>query len=192
MSASALVIGTVVVFTCFCAVVDLRTRRIPNALTGAALITGLSINFILFGLTGLLNSLSGLVILTAVLFTPFALGGIGGGDVKMMAAVGALLGPRLGLASLCAGVIIGGVVMAAHLLRYGQLLVTLARIKNMLVAAIGKAILYSSPSWHLPHSGTWQMEFMSTMATWLWLALIMLLPLTINLLPRSENSVHAT
>ena len=137
MSASALVIGTVVVFTCFCAVVDLRTRRIPNALTGAALITGLSINFILFGFTGLLNSLSGLVILTAVLFTPFALGGIGGGDVKMMAAVGALLGPRLGLASLCAGVIIGGVVMAAHLLRQGQLVATLARIKNMLVAAIG-------------------------------------------------------
>jgi hypothetical protein len=33
---------------------------------------------------------------------------------------------------------------------------------------------------------------MSTFIMWMWLALIMLIPLALNLFPRSENSAHAT
>jgi Flp pilus assembly protein protease CpaA len=55
------------------------------------------------GWSGLHTSLAGLGLAFAILIGPFAAGGIGAGDVKMMAAVGALLGPRLVLFSLVLG-----------------------------------------------------------------------------------------
>lgn len=58
---------------------------------------------------------------------------------------------------------------------------------SMLVAAIGKAVLLEGS---FP-SGSWQTEFIDTLVTWLWLALIMLLPLAINLLPHVENRPRA-
>jgi len=67
--------------------------------------------------------------------TPFALGGIGGGDVKMMGAIGALLGPRFAVASLAVGMVLGGVVMVVHLARCGRLREKLARTRTMLVDA---------------------------------------------------------
>ncbi len=57
---------------------------------------------------------------------------------------------------------------------------------SMLVAAVGKAILYAGP-WPRLKYFTWQSEFISTIIEWAWLALIMLLPLVINLLPRFDN-----
>jgi len=71
----------------------------------------------------------------AILLTPFALGGIGGGDVKMMAAVAAFIGPRLALESLMLGVILGGMVVIFHLIRIGRLREKLARLRSMLVGA---------------------------------------------------------
>ena len=61
----------------------------------------------------------------------------------------------------------------------------------MLIAAVGKALLHDS-SWPTGHGIAWKSEMIYTMVTWAWLALIMLLPLALNLLPRSEDSAHAT
>jgi hypothetical protein len=59
---------------------------------------------------------------------------------------------------------------------------------SMLVAAAGKAILEGSS---FPGGGsTWHIEFMSTLQTWLWLALIMLIPYALNLLPRPSNPLQ--
>jgi prepilin peptidase CpaA len=116
-------------------VIDLRTRRIPNALSGLALVVGAALNAFYFGLSGLLWSLCGVGVMVAILLAPFALGGLGGGDVKMMAAVGAFLGPRFAVMGLTAGMAFGGVVMAIHLLRIGRLAEKLAALKNMIMAA---------------------------------------------------------
>ena len=70
---------------------DLRSRRIPNWLT----VTGFAVALGLRGLTGLDPFLSGLAAagLAFLLSLPFfALGGFGGGDVKLLTAVGAFLG----------------------------------------------------------------------------------------------------
>ena len=75
-------------------------------------------------------------LMVILLLPPFALGGIGGGDVKMMAAVGALCGPRFALTSLMAGLGIGGVVMLWHLARIGRLRRTLVRLRAMLAGAL--------------------------------------------------------
>ena len=108
-------------FLTLCAACDVRTRRIPNVLSFSAIAAGLVINTAIAGPSGLLFSLGGLLTATVLLFAPFALGGIGGGDVKMMGAVGAFVGPRVVLAALACGMILGGFVMVGVLARRGVL-----------------------------------------------------------------------
>src|SRR5437762_8698439 len=74
-------------------VFDLRSRRIPNVLTlGAALVA-----FIASGLAGgssaLGASLAGWALAAAIWLPCYLLGGMGAGDVKLMAAIGAWLAP---------------------------------------------------------------------------------------------------
>jgi hypothetical protein len=61
---------------------------------------------------------------------------------------------------------------------------------SMFTAAVGKAILYAG-TWPRPKYFTWQTEMASTLIMWIWLALIMLLPLAINLLPRANAPPQA-
>ncbi len=123
-------------FVLACCVVDLRTRRIPNALSGAALLVGIALNALYFGWAGALSALGGMLVMVAILLAPFALGGLGGGDVKMMAAVGAFLGPRLAVLGLTTGMVLGGVVMVIHLLRVGRLAEKLAALKHMMLSLV--------------------------------------------------------
>jgi len=127
--------ATVVVLLALAAAVDVRVRRIPNLLSAPAMVAGVALNGLYFGADGIRASLAGLAATTAVLVPPFALGGIGGGDVKMMGAVGALLGPRLALWGLALGMMLGGLVMAGHLVRRGRLAETVGRTGAMLAAA---------------------------------------------------------
>ncbi len=136
MSPPVPITGTAVAFVVACWVMDVGTRRIPNLLTGSVIVAGVLLNWALFGWPGALSSVAGAAVAIAVLLAPFALGGIGGGDVKMMAAVGALLGPRLALASLATGMVLGGVILVVHLARLGRLREKLGRLYAMLVGAV--------------------------------------------------------
>src|SRR2546425_11393857 len=107
----SLTVATVVIFVALCVIADVRTRRIPNAISGSAVLLGITLNTAYQGTAGLLESLAGLGVTMGVLLWPFAMGGIGGGDVKMMGAIGALLGPRLALLGLGAGAILAGAAM---------------------------------------------------------------------------------
>src|SRR6202790_1746511 len=71
---------------------DLTRRRISNWTSGGALIAGLVVHFAQKGWTGALHSLFGAAIGFAVFLIFYLLGGMGGGDVKLMAGFGALLG----------------------------------------------------------------------------------------------------
>ena len=74
-------------------VTDLRTRKIPNALTFGAAAGGFAFFLLTKGWAGLGWSAGGWL-LGGLLFLPmFALRGMGGGDVKLLAALGAWLGP---------------------------------------------------------------------------------------------------
>jgi prepilin peptidase CpaA len=129
------IVTAVVCFVALCIAVDLRTRRIPNVVSGAAMLVGLALNVLYFGVAGVVDSVAGLLLTMAMLLGPFALGGIGGGDVKMMGGVGALLGPRLAFAGLLVGVVLGGVIMAIHLARRGRLREKLAATQAMFATA---------------------------------------------------------
>jgi len=129
------IFATTLGFVALCMATDLHSRRIPNVLTGLGILTGVALNALYFGGDGLVASGAGFAAGLAVLLVPFALGGIGGGDVKMMAAVGALLGPRVTVDALLAGLILGGIVMAVHLARLGRLSETVRTVGTMVAAS---------------------------------------------------------
>ena len=88
-------IVTVAAFTLCCLVSDLRTRRIPNWLTVPAFALGLLTHAATGGFAGLGFSLLGFLTGFGILFVLWLIGGSGGGDVKMMGALGAWLGAWL-------------------------------------------------------------------------------------------------
>ena len=99
---------------------DARTRRIPNCITFPAIILGLIINTYYFGWAGLKVSLLGLAVGLLLLIIPFALGGMGAGDVKLMAAVGALNGAGFAFYAFIYSALAGGVIAVILLIIRGQ------------------------------------------------------------------------
>jgi prepilin peptidase CpaA len=74
-------------------VFDLRTRRIPNELTFGAALLAFAYALVTAGVSGLGTSVLGWLLGAALFFPIFALGGMGAGDVKLLAALAAWLGP---------------------------------------------------------------------------------------------------
>ena len=74
-------------------VFDVRTRRIPNWLTFGAAAAALVFHAVTGGVSGAGQSVAGWALGVALLIAPYALGGMGGGDVKLVGALGAWLGP---------------------------------------------------------------------------------------------------
>lgn len=73
-----------------CGVLDFKTRTIPNKITIPLAALGLIYQIVV---GHLYSSLAGLLIGFSIGLVSFALNGMGGGDVKLMAALGAWLGP---------------------------------------------------------------------------------------------------
>ena len=102
-------------------VTDLRSRRIPNALTFTAFAVALLMRIIFQGWSGLGLALAGAVVAPGVLLLIHMGRGLGMGDLKLAAVVGAFLGPMLALAAMICGAVVGGVLAIAFLMRRGQL-----------------------------------------------------------------------
>jgi prepilin peptidase CpaA len=100
---------------------DLKTRRIPNYLTLGTAVAGLAFNFMTQGLPGLGNGILGMLLGFAFLIVPYLWGGMGAGDVKALAALGAWLGPQLTLFLFCYMGIAGGVIALGFLAWQGIL-----------------------------------------------------------------------
>jgi prepilin peptidase CpaA len=78
---------------CAAVVGDLRHRTIPNWLSGAGVAAGLICGVWSGGARGGCMAVAGAAVGFAAFLLWHWLGGLGGGDVKLMAAFGALLGP---------------------------------------------------------------------------------------------------
>ena len=74
-------------------VTDVRRRRIYNALTFPAMAIGFVMNAVVDGPRGLLWAATGLLLGAALFLIPVAMGGMGAGDLKLLAALGAIGGP---------------------------------------------------------------------------------------------------
>jgi prepilin peptidase CpaA len=115
---------------------DIRTRRIPNALT----VTGLGIALALRGATGVEPLAMGLVG-ALVAFVPAVplvlLGGLGGGDAKLLAAVGAFVGPAGLPMTLLVTALMGGAIGAITVVRRGAFGPTVTRCRAILARPFG-------------------------------------------------------
>ncbi len=100
---------------------DLRWRRIPNKLTAAAALIAFLVNALMGGVRGLLGSLAACLLAGAVFAVMFFLGGMGGGDVKLMAAIAAFAGVGHVTELLLSTALAGGVFALAVALARGAL-----------------------------------------------------------------------
>lgn len=96
---------------------DLRHRRIPNKLTVPAILLGILVQTGFGGLAGGASSLAATGIAIGLLAVPFALGWLGGGDVKLFAAIGAMKGPEFLFATCVLTALFGGLFAAVSLFR---------------------------------------------------------------------------
>src|SRR5580692_9205637 len=102
------------------AVFDIRYRRIPNWLVLAGIIVGFAWNVYASGWSGLLRALEGLGLGFILYFPLYLLRARGAGDVKLLAAVGAITGPGNCLWIFLLTAILGGVIALILLIFRGR------------------------------------------------------------------------
>jgi prepilin peptidase CpaA len=99
-----------------CVVTDIGKRKIYNAVLLPFLCAGLIVNTITFGLQGLEDSLLGMLSGFGILIIPFLIGGMGAGDVKLLAVIGAIKGLAFVLMSALYMALAGGIMALLILL----------------------------------------------------------------------------
>ena len=103
------------------AAIDWRSRRIPNWLVLGLLIIGLGLSAQGLTAVSFTYSLLGIAAGFVLLFPAFALGAMGGGDVKLLAAIGAWCGPVGALAVLLSATVAGGIIAIIQAAQSGKL-----------------------------------------------------------------------
>lgn len=110
---------------------DLRTRRIPNWLTLPAIVFGLALGFVSDGVPGVLASLGSVALCGGIFLVLFMLGGMGAGDVKMMAAVAAIASWPMAVYVLVYTALAGGCLAFCVLIFRGRLGKTFKRMLSL-------------------------------------------------------------
>jgi len=98
------------------AVNDLRTARIPNRLTYTALLAALPLRTVLLGLSGLKSGAIGMLVAGGLFLLLYTVGAMGGGDMKLMAAVGAWVGSTQVMTLILAAALAGGVLAIGRII----------------------------------------------------------------------------
>lgn len=121
--------------------IDYAQRRVPNWLNATLALLGLATQTLAFGWYrsgdagvsgGLAWGLLGLLVGLGVLIVPWAMHGMGAGDVKLLAAIGCWLGPWLTLLSFAAGAIVGGIVAAVMIYTSGRTIHAITNVQTIL------------------------------------------------------------
>ena len=134
-----LAVAVVVAATVTAAVVDLRTRRVPNVLTMSVALVGVALAAAGLGRVGIGASIAGCLIGLASMLPGHLIGATGGGDVKLFASMGTLLGPTATIRAFIAMAIAGGVIAILVAVRRGRLGVTLVGTTT-LISSIGSNV----------------------------------------------------
>ncbi len=127
--------------------VDGKQRRVPNWLNAVLLASGLLLQGVCFGWgdsefgvqAGLLGALVGF----GVLIIPWLMYGMGAGDVKLMAAIGAWIGPSLTWWSFVGGAILGGLIAVVMILRERKLSQACANMNAIMIKMSNPAFWFT-------------------------------------------------
>ena len=98
------------------AVIDVRSARIPNQLTYSSLLAALMLRTALLGLSGLKSGALGMLVAGGLFLLLFVLGAMGGGDMKLMAAVGAWVGSTQVMTLILTAALAGGVLAIGRMI----------------------------------------------------------------------------
>lgn len=116
---------------------DLKSRRIPNWIPASGFAAGVILNTYFHGWAGLTSSLAGALLGAGILMAIYLTGGMGGGDVKLLAAVGAISGPQALLVIFVLTGLFGGIAALAMAAARGRIGQTLARTTGLLAELPG-------------------------------------------------------
>jgi prepilin peptidase CpaA len=137
---------------------DIRERRIPNRITGPAILAGLLLHGIYGGWSGLGGSALAGLIAGGIFLVFFLAGGMGAGDVKLMAAVGCFAG-LASLSSVMISTVIAGAIFAlAVSLCNGCLRETLCNV-GVLLSHHSRQGLKPHPDLNLTNARTLRLPF---------------------------------
>jgi len=114
---------------------DFKNRRIPNFLTFPVILWGIISASINSGLDGAIFNGSGFLVGLAVFFIPFAIGAFGAGDVKLMAAIGSLMGSQFVLNVAVVAAIAGGIIVLVSSLINGSFYRIVKNIRLIILKA---------------------------------------------------------
>ena len=109
-------------------VFDVKSRRVPNLLTGPAILLGLMLHFSLGGWRELASAAAAGLICGLIFLVFYLAGGMGAGDVKLITAVGCLCGLHNIVFLLALTGIAGGVMAVSLALVRGQLAQTFRNV----------------------------------------------------------------
>lgn len=121
---------------------DVRYRRIPNPFVLATLAAGVTMNVIIGGMSGLYSSLAGCGLAFMLMFLLHIFGAMGAGDVKLFAAIGAVIGAKLVIPTFLVVVLVGGLLAVVSILRAGTVVTTMHRVLQIFVGML--------PGWQMP------------------------------------------
>ena len=132
-SAAAVVLVAVAVV---CAISDVWKGKIYNVVTYPAIVVGLGLQLAQHGLAGLASSLEGLAVCVLPASLLFLLGGLAGGDVKLLAVVGAVAGWPAAAEALLLTFVCAGLIALGELAWHGRLFATLWRPLRVAVGLV--------------------------------------------------------
>jgi prepilin peptidase CpaA len=102
------------------AVIDGWQLKVPNWLTFPFIISGWIYSFVAFGWDGLIWSLLGTLMGLALLLPAYAIGGMGAGDVKLLAGVGAWIHATHTFYAFCVTAVVGAILAVCMVLWRGS------------------------------------------------------------------------
>src|SRR5688500_1514776 len=98
------------------AAIDGYKLKVPNLITFPMILAGWAYGLTVGGWEGLGVSLLGTAVGLGLLLPAYAIGGMGAGDVKLLAGVGAWVGSTVTLYAFCVSAVVGGVIALAMVL----------------------------------------------------------------------------
>ncbi|HEY4900260.1 MAG TPA: A24 family peptidase [Terriglobales bacterium] len=140
------------------AAIDVKQRRIPNWLTYPGIISGLLLRSILLGWEGAASALAGCALAGGIFLLFYVVRAMGAGDVKLVAAIGSLLGPSDALVMLLATAICGGVLAMVYIIYRHRIRSTLINVGGALQFH-ARAGLQTHPELNLDNPSTLRMPY---------------------------------
>lgn len=167
----------IVLWGFLCAIVwhDVRSRRIPNRLVFSGAMVGVLLNSIPFHIdglllpvvqpAGLLMALAGLALGLVLLMPMYMMKALGAGDVKMMAMIGAFLGPRPVFIAMLLTFLSGGVMALAVAAWHGSLRKVGSNTFHLLLQSLLRGVNGHMPQVDKPAVATGKLPYAIAIAT---------------------------